>query len=40
MRQRGAVPWSRRCAAGVLDLSQRADIPAVASRLAGVQVRL
>ncbi len=26
--------------AGVLDLSQRADIPAVASRLSGVQVRL
>ncbi len=26
--------------AGVLDLSQRADIPAVAGRLAGVQVRL
>jgi hypothetical protein len=26
--------------AGVLDLSQRADIPAVAERLAGVEVRL
>jgi dTDP-glucose pyrophosphorylase len=29
-----------RVRAGVLDLSQRSDIPAVASRLAGVQVRL
>ena len=28
------------CRAGVLDLSQRGDIPSVARRLAGVEVRL